>query len=161
MTERPPRSRPAVAARIMVTGASVTSVLGMTAAMGSAAKQPSEPSEIPVGTAIGGASVADVASVVVMPVTSVVDPAADAVPLPAPSVPVVAEVIAPAPDPAPAPTPATVAPSAPAVVQPEASTVAPTPVPETAPVATPAPIVVQIPTPAPSPRPDASTSKSN
>ncbi|MEY2996400.1 MAG: hypothetical protein RLZZ39_1225, partial [Actinomycetota bacterium] len=51
MTERVQRSKPAVAAKVMVTGASLTSVLAMTAAMGSAAanESPDEPNATVAG----------------------------------------------------------------------------------------------------------------
>lgn len=172
MTDRPDRSKPAVAAKIMVTGASVTSVLGMTAAMGSASISDGADDSIPI---VAGVLVADptgnspqIAVVSTDSVTSVIPPVG-ALALPESSVPVVGEFV-PAPEfraTGPAPTIAT--PSAPA---PESSpvespvdmstsqeTVAPAPPPETVVVTIPAPIVVEVPKPAPAP--DVSTSKSN
>ena len=185
MTERAPRTKPAVAAKVMVTGASLTSVLAMTAAMGSAAKNSVDAvgdGEGVMDTAVDSAATGALPSTSDVPRdTTIMVLMADGqlVPLPPdlfpegpPSAPVVGQVAV---EQGPAATGTTVA-TTPVASNPVAATpVAPSPAPTTpvapspaptTPVVTPAPapsvaptpIIVQVPTPAPAP--SASTNKS-
>jgi hypothetical protein len=160
MTERIQRSKPAVAAKVMVTGASLTSVLAMTAAMGSAAanESPDEPSTTVAGvdlvTLSASINVASVPVGIQLEALGGMRPEFFAqAPLSAPVVGKVADVSASVATNTPT-TPAIAAPTAPAA--PPVPSAAPTAPP--APVAAPTPIIVQVPTPAPAP--SASTSKS-
>lgn len=154
MTDPRTRTRPAAAAKVMVTGVSISSVLAMTAAMGSATSDTT-----------------DTESIGLVPVALEVDPQSSVVPnasapsladefstndakiapaggslSSAPRVPTIGQVMSPSTS----------------LVSPEttvgaiATTIVATP----APVVAPAPIVVQIPTPVAAPTPSASTSKS-
>lgn len=130
MTEKPTRAKPAVAAKVMVTGASLTSVLAMTAAMGSASSNsvddtvPVSPTDLLIASDLALSGVTT--SAISLPPNLFEDFA--------PTAPIVGQVVAPTSagsDPLPAPTP----------------TVAP------------APIIVQIPTPAPAPSASTSKSR--
>ncbi len=175
MTERVQRGKPAVAAKVMVTGASLTSVLAMTAAMGSAAKNSADDigdGEAVTHTAVDMAATDAVSSTTELPRdTTIMVLLADGqlVPLPPdlfaeapPSAPVVGQVVA---GQGSATTGTTIT-SAPVASSPVASVpVASNPIPTTpvmtpapAPSVAPTPIIVQVPTPAPAP--SASTNKS-
>ena len=151
MTDKPTRAKPAVAAKVMVTGVSLTSVLAMTAAMGSASSNsvddtvPVSPTDLLIASDLALSGVTT--SAISLPPNLFEDLA--------PTAPVVGQVVAPTSagsHPLPASSP---------VVVPD-SVAAPGATPESVPAPTPAvaptPIVVQIPTPAPAP--SASTSKS-
>ncbi len=159
MTDRTQRTKPAVAAKVLVTGASLTSVLAMTAAMGSAAANESPDDLITTVAAVD--PVTRPGTIDVAPVPAGIDLEAFAAIPPeffaraVPKAPVVGSVASPS---APITTPA---PTAPVVdtAAPEAPSLGPAPVTAPAPVVAPAPIIVQVPTPAPAP--SASTSKSS
>lgn len=160
MTDRIQRTKPAVAAKVMVTGASLTSVLAMTAAMGSAAanESPDEPMTTVAGvdlvTLPGSIDEASVPAGIDLEAFAAIPPEFFA--QAAPSVPVVGSVASPSPA---ITTAAPTAPVTPAPTAPAVDTMAPAPVTAPAPVVAPAPIIVQVPTPAPAP--SASTSKSS
>jgi hypothetical protein len=165
MTERAQRTKPAVAAKVIVTGASLTSVLAMTAAMGSAAENSSDDvgDEATFADAtVDSATTDSMSSTTELPRdTTIVVLMADGqlVPLPPdlfaevpPTAPVVGQVVAGQVSAATGTT-ITSAPMASSPV-PTAPVVAPAP----APSVSPTPIIVQVPTPAPAP--SASTNKS-
>lgn len=165
MTERVQRGKPAVAAKVMVTGASLTSVLAMTAAMGSAAKNSADGDggEATISDPVVESATTDVvSSTTELPRdTTIMVLMADGqlVPLPPdlfaeapPSAPVVGQVV---PGQVSAATGTTTT-SAPVASNPVPTTPVVTPAP--APSVAPTPIIVQVPTPAPAP--SASTNKS-
>lgn len=87
MTDQPTRAKPAMAAKVMVTGASLTSVLAMTAAMGRASSNEVDEIEPTSSTSFISASEIAVATTPTIPLPS--DSFADL----APTAPIVGHVV--------------------------------------------------------------------
>ena len=145
MTDRITRTKPAAVAKVVVTGASLTSVLAMTAAMGSAASpDPAEPTLVTKPDSVTTVAPLDVTGSSFVPPPNLFEQ-------PTPVAPVVGQVV-------PNPTPSVVAVTT-VVSEGLPSATAPISASPNVPAAAPTPIIVNVPTPAPAPSASTRTSR--